>query len=202
MSFIAYNTPTKKITMSQNPREINDNMVVHLIVNQGRVELMDLLYRRYSKKVYYRCLKIVKDSELAKDLAQDVILKAFANLAQFKGKSFGMWLNAIAYNYCIDYIRKNKRLYFESYEENQFQDREADNEGVLAKIRQEERLEQLDTMIEMLKPKDKLVIKLRYYNGMSIKEISDKTGFGVSATKMRIKRAKEKLVARASEMAA
>ena len=188
--------------MSQKPREINDNMLVHLIVHQGRVELMDLLYRRYSQKIYYRCLKIVKDSELAKDLAQDVILKAFANLAQFKGKSFGMWLNAIAYNYCIDYIRKNKRLYFESYEENQFQDREADNEGVLSKIRYEERLEQLDMMIEALKPKDKLVIKLRYYNGMSIREISDKTGFGVSATKMRIKRAKEKLMARASEMAA
>ena len=188
--------------MSQKPKEISDNMIVHLIVHQGRAELMDLLYRRYSKKVYYRCLKVVKDSELAKDLAQDVILKAFANLAQFKGKSFGMWLNAIAYNYCIDYIRKRKRLYFESYEENQFEDREADNAGVLAKIKYEERLEQLDTLIEALKPKDKLVIRLRYYNGMSIREISNQTGFGVSATKMRIKRAKEKLIARASEVAA
>lgn len=188
--------------MSQRPREINDNMVVHLIVHQDRTELLDLLYRRHSQKVYYRCLKIVKDAELAKDLAQDVILKAFANLAQFKGKSFGMWLNAIAYNYCIDYIRKNKRLYFESYEENQFQNIEADNEGVLSKIRYEERLEQLDLMIEGLKPKDKLVIKLRYYNGLSIQEISNQTGFGVSATKMRIKRAKEKLKVRASEIAA
>jgi RNA polymerase sigma factor (sigma-70 family) len=180
--------------MSQKPKEINDNMVVELIVRHGRIELMDLLYRRYSKKIYYRCLKIVKDSELAKDLSQDVMLKAFSSLSQYKGVVFGVWLNAIAYNYCIDYIRKSKRLGLESYEENLFQDIEADTDGILIKIRKEERLEELDALVETLKPKDKLVIRLRYYNGMSIQEISNQIGMGVSATKMRIKRAKEKLM--------
>ncbi len=77
---------------------------------------------------------------------------------------------------------------------NLFQDIEADTDGILIKIRKEERLEELDALVETLKPKDKLVIRLRYYNGMSIQEISNQIGMGVSATKMRIKRAKEKLM--------
>lgn len=184
--------------MSQRPKELSDNAIVNLIVEHGRSEMMDLLYRRYSQRVYYRCLKIVKDSELAKDLSHDVLLKAFSNLKQYKGHSFGMWLNAIAFNYCIDYLRKRKRLYFESYEERHFEDTASDNEGVSSKILFEEQLEALGVLVNNLKPKDKLVIQLRYYKGMSIKEISDSTGFGVSATKMRIKRAKAKLMANAS----
>ena len=106
------------------------------------------------------------------------------------------------YNYCIDYIRKRKRLYFESYEEDVINNTVAyDDDGVKNKMLEEERFTQLQGLISYLKDKDQVVIRMRYYEGLSIKQISDATGSGVSATKMRLKRAKTRLMEKANELA-
>ena len=138
---------------------------------------------------------------MAKDLTQDVLLKVFSNLPQFKGKStFNMWVRAITFNYCIDYLRKRKRMYFEEYQEEKLENMSIEDNTIAAKQLLEERSELLKTLICDLKVKDQAVIKMRYYEGRSIKEISDAIGSGVSATKMRLKRAKERLIERAHQM--
>lgn len=200
-STLAY-TLYQIFTMSQKPNEISDNTIIELIIFHDKKELQGLLYSRYNQKVFYRCLKIVKNRELAKDLTQDIMLKAFSRLSQYQGKSFGMWLNTIAYNYCIDYLRKAKRLYFETYEEEHFQNRAMDGDGILEKIRFEEQLEQLNGFILELKLKDRTFIEMRYRQGLSIKAISEHTGVGESAVKMRLKRAKEKLIEKADMLQA
>lgn len=189
--------------MSLQPIKISDEALVDLIVNNGREELLDTIYKRYHEKVYYRCLAMIKNQEVAKDLTQDILLKIFGKLSQFKGNaSFNMWVRAIAYNYCIDYIRKRKRLYFESYEEDVINNTIAyDEDGVENKIKEEERFNQLQGLISYLKDKDQVVIRMRYYEGLSIKQISDATGSGVSATKMRLKRAKTRLMQKANDLA-
>ena len=189
--------------MINQPTKVTDEVLVDLIVNQGRKELLNLIYKRYSKKIYYQCFNIVKDTEVAKDLAQDVVLKVFGKLSQYKGNSsFNMWVRAIAYNYSIDYIRKRKRMYFETFEEEVINDVVASNdEGIREKILFEERANQLQDLITHLKDKDQAVIRMRYYEGLSIKEISDNIGSGVSATKMRLKRAKTRLMEKANELA-
>ncbi len=187
--------------MSHQPVIISDSVLVDLIVNEGRTELKDVIYKRYYQKVYYRCLSIVHDTEMAKDLSQDVLLKIFSNLSQFKGKStFNMWVRAITFNYCIDYLRKRKRMYFEEYQEEKLENVMVEDNAIAKKILLEERSELLITLIDDLKVKDQIVIKMRYYEGRSIKEISDAIGSGVSATKMRLKRAKERLIEKANQL--
>lgn len=187
--------------MSHQPTKISDSVLVDLIVKEGRIELKNVIYKRYSQKVYFRCLSIVHDSEMAKDLTQDVLLKVFSNLSQFKGKStFNMWVRAITFNYCIDYLRKRKRMYFEEYQEEKLENMTTEDNTIAAKQLLEERSEILKTLICDLKVKDQAVIKMRYYEGRSIKEISDAIGSGVSATKMRLKRAKERLIEKAHQM--
>ena len=69
-----------------------------------------ILYDRYAEKVYHKCISFVKDVDLAQDLAHDVFLKTFLNLAKFEGKSkFSTWLYSLTYNFCIDYLRKNNK---------------------------------------------------------------------------------------------
>jgi len=187
--------------MSQQPTKISDSVLVDLIVKEGRTELQNVIYKRYSQKVYYRCLSIVHDTEMAKDLTQDVLLKVFANLSQFKGKStFNMWIRAITFNYCIDYLRKRKRMYFEEYQEEKLENMITEDNVIASKILLEERSELVKALLSDLKVKDQAVITMRYYEGRSIKEISDAIGSGVSATKMRLKRAKERLTAKVNQM--
>ena len=187
--------------MSQQPIKIEDSVIIDLIVNQGQEELKNVIYKRYFQKVYYSCWRRVQEREIAKDLAHDVLLKIFSNLAQYQGRSsFGMWVRAIAHNYSIDYLRKQKRMYFETYEEESLGNILVDEDTIASKILLEKRSDLLKGMIANLKVKDQTVIKMRYYEGLSIKEISEAIGSGVSATKMRLKRAKMRLIERASEL--
>lgn len=185
--------------MSQQPVKLSDDVIIRLIVKEGRTELQSLIYKRYFDKVSYRCYTIIKDREMAKDLAHDVLLKVFANLSRFEGRSsFGLWVRTIAYNYSIDYVRKQKRMYFEEYEETKLENTYLEDTTINEKLQLEERSLQLKNLIGELKVKDQNVIKMRYYEGLSIKEISEATGVGISAIKMRIKRAKTRLMEKAA----
>ena len=81
-----------------------------IIVEKKRHDDFGILYDRYAEKVYHNCISFVKDVDLAQDLAHDVFLKTFLNLAKFEGKSkFSTWLYSLTYNFCIDYLRKNNK---------------------------------------------------------------------------------------------
>ena len=69
------------------------------------------LYRKYSGKVYGKCLSLLREEHLAKDATQDIFMKIFLNLNQFGAQSkFSTWVYSITYNYCIDQIRKKKKM--------------------------------------------------------------------------------------------
>ncbi|GAB4044918.1 RNA polymerase sigma factor [Spirosoma jeollabukense] len=62
-------------------------------------------------KVYGQCLSITRDLEKAQDFTQDIFLKVFQKLDAFEHRSrFSHWLCTIAYNHCIDQLKRDKRL--------------------------------------------------------------------------------------------
>ena len=149
------------------------------------------LYKKYSGKVYGKCLSLLREEHLAKDATQDIFLKIFLNLGQFGGQSrFSTWVYSITYNYCIDTIRKRKKM------ANIFSDEMERLPDLIDEVPDEDLLTmQVDRLREVLNEipvGDKAVLLMKYQDGLQIKDIANILNKTESAIKMKIKRAKHK----------
>jgi len=157
------------------------------------MELFGELYDRYGDKVFRKVISMVKDREVSKDLTQEILVKTFLKLADFQGKAkFSTWLFMITYNYCIDYIRKQKRIYEkeEGVKINYYDDLEDDGDEMEVLDMQIGRLKDL---LEEIPPEDKTMLLMYYQDDMSVKELQDFFDLGASAVKMRLSRSRKKL---------
>ena len=184
-----YRLKTKQIS-----KNLSDEELVQQIVKDNDTMRFEILYDRFSERVYNKCLGFARDSDEAQDLAQDVFLKLFVKLSSFKGNSkFSRWLYAFTYNHCVNYVNKNtaKKIEKQSLGTDRL-------EGEVDIIEDESMLafkaKKLKKALEEIPPDDKMIVLLKYQDSLSIKEITDVLGIGESAVKMRLKRAKEKLV--------
>jgi len=134
---------------------------------------------------------MLKDESKASDAVQEIFTKVFLKLSSFSQKSkFSTWLYSITYNFCIDFIRRQKR-------DLQLFSKEADN---LPDVPEEESEEELLAMevgrlkrvLEEIPPGDKIILLMKYQDDLSIKEIAETLNKNESAIKMQIKRAKTK----------
>ncbi|WP_339755111.1 RNA polymerase sigma factor [uncultured Winogradskyella sp.] len=174
---------------------LTDEALVEAIVKTNDTMLFEVLYDRYATMVYNKCYGFANGVDEAKDLTQDVFLRVFVKLASFKGKSkFSTWLYAFTYNHCVNYVTRNtaKKIEKKSISSDSIENigedidttREFDNM----------RVEQLKKVMELISPDEKMLLLLKYQDNLSIKELAEALDIGESAVKMRLKRAKEKLV--------
>ncbi|MEP3837593.1 MAG: RNA polymerase sigma factor [Algibacter sp.] len=178
-----------------NINKISDEDLVEAIVKTNNTLLFETLYDRYASLVYNKCYGFAKDSDEAKDLTQDIFLKLFVKLASFKGKSkFSTWLYAFSYNHCVNYVTRNTAKKFEKHSvdykdiENLSEDQEDDSSFLSMKV------DKLKVALELISPEEKMILLMKYQDNLSIKEIVNAMDIGASAVKMRIKRAKDKLI--------
>lgn len=182
--------------VNPNYKDLSDEELVKAIVSNNDTLLFEILYDRYSKVVYNKCYGFSKSSQEAEDLTQDVFLKLFVKLATFKGRSkFSTWLYAFTYNHCVNYVNRNnskkiekKAVDAENIGEEYYNPEEDDN--AINQLR----VEKLKEALEKISPEEKMILLLKYQDFLSIKELVDIFDIGESAVKMRLKRAKEKLV--------
>jgi len=174
------------------PSQLSDEDVIKLILQAGEMTHVEVLYNRYCDKVYRKCISFVKEPSIAEDITHDIFMKVYFNLHSYKSKSkFSTWLYSITYNFCIDYLRKGKKQKFVSLENedrvvNNLEFEEVEDVPFIAPDR-------LNKIMEMVTPEEKAILLMKYQDGMSIKEIKSIFSISESATKMRIKRAKEKV---------
>jgi RNA polymerase sigma-70 factor (ECF subfamily) len=145
--------------------------------------------------VYNKCYGFANGIDEAKDLTQDVFLRVFVKLRSFKGKSkFSTWLYAFTYNHCVNYVTRNtaKKIERQSISSDSIENIGEDIDST--KEFQNMRVEYLKEVMELITPDEKMILLLKYQDNLSIKEISSALDIGESAVKMRLKRAKEKLV--------
>ncbi|QIP13823.1 RNA polymerase sigma factor [Spirosoma aureum] len=156
---------------------------------------MSILYQRYYPKVYNKCLSLCQDSDLAFDLAQDILLKAFDHLHSFRElSSFSTWLYTITYNHYREFFRNSKRLPISQLNEN--------HEGSAGDFAMtfEESTSQQDpaesrmlALLSSISETDRTMLYLKYRDGQSIEHIQARFMLSASAVKMRLKRARTKL---------
>jgi RNA polymerase sigma-70 factor (ECF subfamily) len=174
---------------------LSDEELVKRIVASNDPLLFERLYDRYAKMVYNKCYGFANSDDEAEDLTQDVFLQLFIKLKMFKGKSkFSTWLYSFTYNFCVNYVNRNKQRKIRDQsipvEDTEYKlSEEVPDESLY-----EMKADKLKKALELIAPEDKSIMLLKYQDGASIKDLVGIMEIGESAVKMRLKRAKEKLL--------
>jgi RNA polymerase sigma-70 factor (ECF subfamily) len=143
------------------------------------------LYSKYYDKVFSIARGVLLDIDDASDAVQEVFTLVFRHLGRFDRRSrFSTWLFRIAVNRSIQYARKFKH-----------RSKNVELHEAIAETH-EERVEipdqRIQAALQKLKPGDRALITLFYWEELSLNEIADSLGCGVNAAKTRLYRARER----------
>ncbi|GGX30269.1 RNA polymerase sigma factor [Aquimarina muelleri] len=176
-------------------QKLTDEELVEKIVVHKNTILFEEIYDRYAQKIYNKCFGFVKSKEEAKDLTQDVFLKLFTKLSSYKKQAkFSTWLYSFTYNLCVNFVNRNKENKINKYSDV-LKDHDIHlhievNEDSLFQMR----VDKLQKAIELIDPNEKSILLLKYQDDVSIKELQILLNINESAVKMRLKRAKSRII--------
>ncbi len=172
-------------------KKVTDEELVKLYLETQNVAYFNLIYKRYSGKIFGKCLSLLKHEDEAEDATQDVMMKILLNMSKYSGRSrFSTWIYSITYNYCIDFIRRKKKdpsVYVDDFLDNMDVEDDVEDTFLL-----EMNVKRLKIILEEIPTSDKSILLMKYQDEMSIKEIGQILDKSESAIKMKIKRAKQK----------
>ncbi len=171
---------------------LTDEQVVSKITQEKDSALFEVLHVRYYQKVRDKCYSFLKNKILAEEFANDILSKAFEKLDSFRGKSaFSSWLYSITYNTVIDYLRKKKQLHYPNWNQENELPQIIDETGAeLEEINYENLLQ----VFEKIHPEEKALLLMKYQDSLSLKEIAAILLISEDAVKMRLKRARARVV--------
>lgn len=154
------------------------------------------LMQQYGEKVFHLVCLTVKSRALAEDITQNVFIKAYRHLDQFRGEGeIKHWLYKIAMNESKKHFRSwSFRHIFPTVDDHlgSLLDRQAKNqveEEILSRVKREE----VVTYIHSLAPKYRQVILLHYYEDLSIQEVADILSVSQEVVRTRLHRARKQL---------
>ena len=176
-------------------KKMSDEVLVEKIAKTRDTALFEELYDRYEKIVYNKCYGFSSNATEAEDLTQDVFLKLYLSVQKFNGKSkFSSWLYAFTYNFCINYINRDRELKIKResvlLDENTISIIDVEDEYLF-----QMKAERLEMALKNISPGEKMILLLKYQDELSIKELQKLLNLGESAVKMRLSRAKSNLIA-------
>jgi RNA polymerase sigma-70 factor (ECF subfamily) len=171
---------TRKSTRAYTASElehIDEDELVNRFQN-GDIEAFNPLVLKYEKKIYNLIYQRIRDREIAKDISQEVFLKAFKALPDFKGGSaFYSWIYRIAINSSIDFQRRRNRNRVLTFEELPPDADEvlrmSDAHPSPEKLLEEKELGKIiREAVRKLPPGQRRVFNLRHRRELAIKEIA------------------------------
>lgn len=175
-----------------NP-QIQDNDIIQQVLN-GQRNAYAILVDRYKNYVFTLALRYVNNREIAEELSQDVFVKAFRSLIDFKGTSkFSTWLYAIVNTTCLSYLRK-KRTNIDFFEEGdliKLSENRSNNDQVSITVKQNHQL--IYRALERLSAADAQLLQLFYLAEQRVEEIALITGISANTVKVKLHRARNRL---------
>ena len=152
---------------------------------EGNREIQELLYHRFSSKMYAVCLRYSGNAADAQDLLQEGFIKVFKNLNKFRGEgSFEGWMRRIFLNTSIEHYRKKVNML--SVTETQEVTIEDKEWNILDNLAEKD----IISMIHELSPGYRVVFNMHVIEGYSHKEIADVLGINEGTSKSQLARAK------------
>jgi RNA polymerase sigma-70 factor (ECF subfamily) len=167
-------------------------------------EAFEELIRRHQHRVFAVAGGILRRREDVEDIAQQVFMKAYFSLKRFDQRAaFSTWLYKITVNECWDLLRKKKvrpLVYESDLSEEQARQAisraEKGNEGPDISERLAAR-QQVERLMEGLDERDRLMLILKEVEGFSIEEIAEALDLNANTVKVRLFRARRRVVSQA-----
>lgn len=175
---------------------ISDEELVRIIreAPEGDLRAFEVLVERYRKIVLSNCRHITREPSHAEDLAQEVFVKVYFGLARFEGRAaFRSWMQRIKVNHCLNFLKKRgdkQDLDIEDPVVSEEAER-AVSSSLRGQAEIESEREQVNLVLDSLSDGLRIPLIMRDMDGLSYEEIARTLGIGLSALKMRIKRARE-----------
>jgi len=187
---------------------VADEVLVKAVL-AGREEAFKTMIRQYERLVLQIVFRMVRRKADREDLCQDIFLKVYDKLSSFRfGSKLSTWIGSIAYNTCVNYLRRNRINLFGQHdreEEEQdmsmnvfdrFESSHQPDELFIAK----ENKTMLWKMVEELSPMQQTVIGLFHQQEMKMEEMSELMNIPMGSVKSHLHRARQALKSRILEL--
>jgi RNA polymerase sigma-70 factor (ECF subfamily) len=171
-----------------------DNYYIDQVI-AGKAIAFSYIVDYHKNKIFNLAFRICGNREDAEEVSQDSFLKAYRSIREFRMKSsFSTWLFRIVYNTAISKIRsrKERTISLSDYPSESFEfsginefDEDSDREHKKYIVNQ---------ALIKLTAEERAVISLYYYDDMTIDEIAEVTGSGKSNIKVKLFRARQKML--------
>ncbi len=150
---------------------------------ETRTAAFNALVKKYQQKIYWHARKMVIDHDDADDLTQEIFIKVWHNLAEFRAESqLYTWLYRIASNECLTFLNKKKRASLTPIDDvvaNELSQKLDSGELITG----DEIQIKLQKALLRLPDKQRLVFNMKYYDELTYHEISEITGTSEGALK-------------------
>jgi RNA polymerase sigma-70 factor, ECF subfamily len=166
---------------------------------RGDAEAFRELFEAHKDKVYSIALRYTANEAAALDIAQETFLKLFAVIKDFRSDgSFDSWMYRIVVNCCMDHKRRSRR--FVGAVEDVFERLSSTKDSALQELLHVEFRDRVQAVVSTLSPEQRMVIILRYTEGLAYEEIAEILGCSVGTVASRISRAHKVLERRLSHL--
>jgi RNA polymerase sigma-70 factor (ECF subfamily) len=165
---------------------VTDEALVARFRETGDQSSFEVLVARHRDFVYRVVRRLVHDAEDAADLTQEVFVKAYFGLDQFQSRaSFRTWLRRIAVNHCINHMTRRQEPERVLAVESDGLSQTPDNLELRLHVQ---------ACLAHLSVADRAALLLKYVEDLDHGEIAEMMGISVSASKMRVQRAKQRFL--------
>lgn len=176
-----------------NMDKVNDQYYINQVL-LGETNMFAVLVDRYKDMIFTLAIKMVKNREIAEEVSQDTFVKIFNSLSKFKGDSkFSTWIYKIAYNTCLDYLKKNKKE-----EHNVVIDElkgyvVKTTTNALSILEDQERKQDIQHCLNLLPSEESFLLTLFYFEDQNLNEIGKIMDISANNVKIKLYRSRKKL---------
>jgi RNA polymerase sigma-70 factor (ECF subfamily) len=161
---------------------------------EGDLRAFEKLIEQHHKRILADCRYLTRDENNSEDLAQEVFVKAFFGLRNFEGRSsFRHWLQRIKVHHCLNHLKKREGKEVLSIDEDAVEGYEQLHVRAVAHqdIETEASRQRIEGILNSMPATLRIPLIMCDMDELSYEEIGVALGIGLSAVKMRIKRARE-----------
>ncbi|NDP22079.1 MAG: sigma-70 family RNA polymerase sigma factor [Paludibacter sp.] len=176
----------------KNLNQLTDDELVKLY-GTGNNQAFEILLLRNKSKVYTYIFLIVRNRELTEDIFQDTFIKAISTIQQgryVESGKFVAWINRIAHNLIIDHFRREKNentFSADALDYDIINNAKLSEKSVEDTMSNEQVLLDVVQLINLLPQSQQKVIRMRYFEDLSFKEIAEKTDVSINTALGRVR---------------
>ena len=178
------------------PTEDDDVRLMRRLADGDREALAELV-RRHQARVLELAYRTLGDRDLAHDLAQETFLRVWRSAAQYEPRArFTTWLYRVVVNLCLDARKKRRPLLGDP----RLAEAEAGDHPAAA-VERQDRAVAVQRAIDRLPDRQRVAVVLHRFNGLSLREVAEATGWSASAVESLLVRAYSELRERLKNLA-